>query len=82
MKIPIWILSKPGESRYHVHSKQPSEAWVERRRAEGYELLLCEVELPERYNVKLTHVDGKVIPEQKYIVLDEESDMFLKTKEE
>lgn len=59
MKVPIWILAKPGHETI-VSARMPTEERAAALRADGYDVLYGEVTLPERYNVSTDVVKVKM----------------------
>lgn len=48
----LWILAKPGESRFFAQPREYSQEWLEIQRKEGWEVFEVTVKLPERYDTK------------------------------
>jgi hypothetical protein len=48
----IWILAKPGETRFFCQPREYSQEWLDIQRKDGYELFEVTITLPERYDSK------------------------------
>lgn len=57
----IWILAKPGESRFFAQPREYSHEWLEIQRKNGYEVFEVTVTLPERYDTKAEKLPVKEV---------------------
>lgn len=52
----LWILAKPGETRFFAQPREYSKEFLEIQRKDGYEVFEVTVRLPERYDTKAEKV--------------------------
>jgi len=49
----IWIMVKPGETRFYAFTRMPGKEWLDAQRANGYKFFKASVDLPREFDLPM-----------------------------